>query len=171
LLDTKRLMFRRYTYDDLDFLASLLADPNMVRYIGNGVTRTREEAVSFLEWILGHYEDKRGTGLMLAIRKEDSLPIGHVGLVPQRIEDKDEIEVGYWIARNHWGQGLATEAASAFLRYGQEKLGLNRMVSLIQPGNLASIAVAQKIGMRLERMVHFRTREVCLYTSHHNITP
>ncbi|NGQ94196.1 GNAT family N-acetyltransferase [Brevibacillus sp. SYP-B805] len=165
MLETERLLFRRYTDDDLDFLTSMLTDPLMVRYIGHGQIRTREEIRAFLDRILGHYAAGKGTGLMLAVQKQDGQPVGHVGLVPQQVEGRDEMEVGYWIARAHWGKGLASEAASAFLAYGRETLGLPRLVSLIHPANAASIGVAKKIGMSFERMVTFRGRDVCLYAA------
>jgi [ribosomal protein S5]-alanine N-acetyltransferase len=63
------------------------------------------------------------------------------------------VEVAYTIAREYWGQGLATEAAQAILQYGFEKLHLARLVSLIEPENIASQRVAGKIGMTFERRV------------------
>ena len=66
------------------------------------------------------------------------------------IEGTEEIEVAYMLHSQFWGRGLATEAARAILKYGFETAGLSRLISVINPGNIASARVAEKIGMRLE---------------------
>jgi RimJ/RimL family protein N-acetyltransferase len=164
MLESERLLFRKYAPSDFHFLESMLTNPEVVRFIGNGETKTKTEAVKFMEWIFSTYQQEAGTGLMLAVSKADGRFIGHVGLVPQNIEGSPEIEVGYWIAREHWGNGFATEAASAFVNYGINVLGLRRLVSLIQPANTASIGVAKKIGMRFERELIYKSRHVSLYS-------
>ena len=98
-LTSERLVFRLYNYNDLDFLISMLKDPEMMQYIGNGHTRNIEEAHTFLERILGHYEQNKEFGLKLLIRKEDGIPVGHAGIVPQHIDGENELEIGYWITR------------------------------------------------------------------------
>jgi ribosomal-protein-alanine N-acetyltransferase len=67
------------------------------------------------------------------------------------IDGRPEVEVAYMIAKEHWGQGLGTEAARGILDYGFEHLGLSRLICLIDRDNLASIKVATKIGMRFEK--------------------
>jgi len=162
-LETARLRFRLYTDEDFPFLFSLLSDAETVRYIGNGQVRTKEEALQFMGWIQNHYATKKGTGLLLIVGKEDGQPLGHAGLVPQQIEGIDEIEVGYWISRPYWGNGLASEAVNALLQYGKS-LDIQRIVALIQPENRASVNVATKCGLDFEKSVLFKEREVSLYT-------
>jgi len=77
--------------------------------------------------------------------------IGRSGLLPWTIEGQNEIEVAYSLAQDFWGQGLATEAAQGIVQYGFEKLNLSRLICLIDPANVASQRVAEKIGMTLER--------------------
>lgn len=161
-VETKRLLLRPYTMDDLDFFASLWADPAVVRYIGEGVTRNRKEAGEGLERIIEGYAS--GYGLLAAWHKEEKRLIGHVGLIQQEVDGKREIELGYWLARNFWGQGLATEAALALRDHAFNALGLKRIISLIQPGNAASIAVAERVGMELERHATFKGQAVCIYS-------
>jgi ribosomal-protein-alanine N-acetyltransferase len=92
-------------------------------------------------------------GLWATVYKGSGKFIGRCGLLPWDIEGQPQVEVAYTIARDYWGQGLATEAAQAILKYGFEKLNLARLVSLIEPENIASQRVAEKIGMSFEKRV------------------
>lgn len=163
-LSSERLVFRLYDHDDFDFLFSMLNDSNMMQYIGNGHTRNIEEAHAFLERILGHYEQNKEFGLKVLIRKEDGIPVGHAGIVPQHIDGEVELEIGYWIARKFWGDGYASEAAHALLTRGVDQLGLTRLISLIQPGNIRSSRIAIKNGMELEKEIMLKEKPVSLYT-------
>lgn len=166
-IETNRLLLRPYSMNDLDFFTSLWADPKVVRYIGEGVTRDRGEAEERLQRIIVGYES--GYGLLAASHKTEKRLVGHVGLVRQEVDGKREIELGYWLACEFWGQGLATEAALALRDHAFDVLGRNRIISLIQPGNAASIAVAERVGMKLERQATFKGQSVCIYSMHaHN---
>ena len=90
-------------------------------------------------------------GLWATVHKETGRFIGRCGLLPWTIDGKDEVEVAFTIAREYWGQGLATEAARAILQHGLEGLNLSRLICLIELENIASQRVAEKIGMRFER--------------------
>jgi RimJ/RimL family protein N-acetyltransferase len=92
-------------------------------------------------------------GLWAAIYKQTGKFIGRCGLLPWTIEDQREVEVAYTIAQEYWGQGLATESACGILEYGFEKLNLSRLICLIDPENIVSQRVAEKIGMTLEKKV------------------
>ncbi|RWZ58600.1 N-acetyltransferase [Halobacillus fulvus] len=164
-IETQRLRIRKYTEKDFDFLYHLLSDPEMVRYIGQGQTKDEKGTQQFLNWIYGTYEYGLGRGLMVLEHKTDRTPIGHAGLVPQLIDGMEELEIGYWISRDHWGNGYATEAAKALKDYAVIELEERRLVSLIQAGNLASIHVASKLGMELERKMFLNDRKVYLYSS------
>jgi ribosomal-protein-alanine N-acetyltransferase len=92
-------------------------------------------------------------GLWATIYKETETFIGRCGLLPWNIDDVMEVEVAYLIDKSYWGQGLATEAAMGILQYGFEQLNLTRLICLVDPGNIASQKVAEKIGMTLEKIV------------------
>ncbi|RFU67036.1 GNAT family N-acetyltransferase [Bacillus sp. V59.32b] len=160
---SERLYFQPYEEKDFEFLFSLLSDPKMVQYIGNG--QTRNGAKKFLDWIYCTYEAGPDLGLMVLVRKEDNTPIGHAGLVPQVIDREEEIEIGYWIAQDYWGKGYATEAAKALRDHGINQLGKKRLIALIQPGNLASREVAKKIGMNCEKEIVLSGQHVCVYSN------
>lgn len=163
-IETARLQFCEYRDENFEFLYSLLADPEVVRFIGNGKTRGREGALEFLYWVYRSYRENPELGLRLLVRTEDNVPIGHAGLVKQTIEGAEELEIGYWIARDHWGQGYAKEAAKALREYGIKQLGKKRFISLIQTGNTASRKVAEHIGMRLEKEIQLSGKDVSLYS-------
>ena len=150
ILETRRLVLRRLESSDLDSLSALYGDPEVRRYFPEG-TLTREETRAELEWFVdGHPEDP-ALGLWATIHKETDRFIGRCGLLPWTIDERPEVEVAYMLARDYWGQGLGTEAAQAILDYGFDQLNLPRLICLIDSDNLASITVAERIGMTFER--------------------
>src|SRR5207342_2957380 len=119
------------------------------RYFPEG-TLTREETLEEIEWFLQGHPKHPQLGLWATIHRPSGRFIGRCGLLPWTIEGRFEVEVAYLLARPFWGQGLATEAASAIVRHAFDRLGYSRLVCLIDPANAPSIRVAERIGMRLE---------------------
>ena len=150
ILETDRLILRRQTPDDLDALWALYTDPDVVRFIPDA-PRSREEAREELEWHMNGHPRRPELGLWATIHNQTGAFIGRCGLLPWTIDGQDEVEVAYLLAKTHWGQGLASEAAQAILTYGFEQLGLSRLICMIEPDNLASIRVAERIGMTFEK--------------------
>ena len=163
-IESSRLIFRQYNDDDFEFLYSLLSDPEMVKYIGLGKTRDKEGTKIFLEWIYSTYKISSDRGLMVFINKDNNIQIGHAGLIPQTVDGSDELEIGYWISRKHWEKGYATEAAITLRDYGRNQLGKDRFIALIQPDNLVSKKVANKLGMRLEKEIVLAGRNVHVHS-------
>jgi ribosomal-protein-alanine N-acetyltransferase len=164
ILETERLVLRKLTLEDLDALAELYRDPEVRRFFPDG-TRTREETLEELEWIIDVYYGRHGFGLWATLLKESGEFVGRCGLIPWTIEGRDEVEVAYLLGRPHWGQGLATEAARAVVTHAFTELRLPRLICLIDPANAASKAVAVKIGMSFERKVLDEYGESLLYSS------
>jgi ribosomal-protein-alanine N-acetyltransferase len=152
ILETKRLMLRRLVMDDLDELFMLYSDPEIRKYYPEGVL-TYEETKEELEWFLNGHPRHPELGLWATIHKETGQFIGRCGLLPWNIDDVLEVEVAYLINKSYWRQGLATEAAMGILQYGFEQLNLTRLICLVDPGNIASQKVAEKMGMTLEKKV------------------
>lgn len=150
ILETKRLILRHQVLQDLDALWALYCDPEITKYIPDA-PRSRDEAREELEWHMNGHPRFPELGLWATIHKETGRFIGRCGLLPWTIDGQQEVEVAYTIARDYWGQGLATEAAQAILQYGFEKLNLSRLISVIEAENIASQKVAEKIGMTFER--------------------
>jgi RimJ/RimL family protein N-acetyltransferase len=137
------LRLRAFKRSDLNAMAALYADPEVVRFWPRPPLRAE---------IARQIDDQieacamRGWGAWCA-ELHDGTFVGRVGLSPRVVEGRDEVEVGYAIAREHWGQGYATEAARASRDWAFEFLGVPQVVSFIVPDNLRSIAVARRNGM------------------------
>ncbi len=147
LLETSRLRLREMSLDDLEFVAAMLADPEVMRYYPK--CYSRDEAAAWIQRQMDRYS-RFGHGLWLVSDKATSQPVGQVGLVMQTVRALDEREVGYLIHRPFWRRGFATEAAVACRDYALTGLGSEHVISLIRPENLRSQGVARKIGMRPE---------------------
>jgi RimJ/RimL family protein N-acetyltransferase len=150
IIETNRLVLRLLQIEDLDELFLFYSDPDVIKFIPDA-PRTYSEVRKELEWFLnGHPADPR-LGLWATIHKETGRFIGRCGLLPWRIDETDEVEVAFALAKEFWGQGLGTEAAQGILDYALRNLGLKRLVCLIEQENQASIKVAMKIGMSFEK--------------------
>ena len=150
ILETERLLFRHLVPEDLDALYRLYSDPEIRRYFPEG-TLTYAETKEELEWFLNGHPRHPELGLWATIHRATNQFVGRCGLLPWTLEGRAEVEVAYLLDKAFWGQGLATEAAGAILRYGFEQLQLRRLVCLVDPNNEASINVARKMGMALEK--------------------
>jgi RimJ/RimL family protein N-acetyltransferase len=144
-LETERLWLRPFTFADLDALASINSDPEVMRYTGNGEPVSRAETESRLHRYMAH-QRQHGFGLWAAIHKQDHVLIGFCGL--QFVHGHDEIEIGFRLAKQYWNRGLATEGAAATLHYAFGDLRLDRVIGLTKHENVASQRVLEKIGMR-----------------------
>lgn len=163
ILETQRLYLRHMEPGDLDNLYALYSDPVVRRYFPEGVL-TRRETLEELNWFLNGHPQHPELGLWATIEKESNCFIGRCGLLPWTIDGQYEVEVAYMLARPYWGQGLATEAAQGIANYAFEKLGLARLICLIDRDNIASIRVAQKIGMAFEKEGHDDKGPYLLYS-------
>jgi RimJ/RimL family protein N-acetyltransferase len=149
VLETERLLLRRMTPDDVDALLEVLGDPiAMVHY---PAPFNRERVEEWVGWNLRNYED-HGYGLWAVVLKETMACVGDCGLTWQVIDaaGNRELEVGWHIRRDLWNHGLATEAGRACRDYARDQLRRPHLISLITQENLASQAVARKLGMRAE---------------------
>jgi RimJ/RimL family protein N-acetyltransferase len=147
---TARLAFREMGENDLDVMAELLSDPEVMTYYDYPKDRT--EALAWIRWNQRLYQE-RGFGLWLIELRETGAFVGDCGLTPQDVEGTTEIEVGYHVRRSLQGRGYATEAAAASRDYGSDVLGLDRLIAIIHPDNVASQRVAEKIGLSLEKEI------------------
>jgi ribosomal-protein-alanine N-acetyltransferase len=150
ILETSRLILRQMRPDDADALALVLSDPETMRFYPAPFDRARVE-----QWIarqILRYMDN-GCGLWAMVLKSKPEVIGDCGLTFQNIDGANEVEIGYHVRRDHWGQGLAPEAARACRDFGFARLPVERIVSLIRPANLPSRRVAEKNGMTVWKEV------------------
>jgi RimJ/RimL family protein N-acetyltransferase len=150
VIETERLLLRAWRPGDAEPFAALNADREVTRYL-RGPMR-RDESDELLARIRGHWQ-QHGFGLYAVEVKESSAFAGFVGLaIPSFLpEVLPAVEVGWRLAREHWGNGYATEGARVSLAHGFGELGLKQIVSLIDPRNTASIRVAERLDMERGR--------------------
>jgi ribosomal-protein-alanine N-acetyltransferase len=165
-LETPRLVLRDKRADDLDFVASLYADENVMRWIGDGCTLARDEVearfvrVMAIESEPGH---ERWDAFKILVRKADGVRVGQVGLLRNAIDGVPDVEIGWWLAPFAWGQGYATEAALALRDFAFGELGLDHLSIVLHAENARSVAVARGIGGVYARQAIYRERSVTLY--------
>ncbi|WP_305788286.1 GNAT family N-acetyltransferase [Symbioplanes lichenis] len=145
-IDTDRLLLREWHDDDLDALAAMNSDPEVMRYILDGATLDRAESARRLQRYQRAWAEQ-GIGLF-AVEAGGGL-VGWAGFaVPEFLpEVLPAIEIGWRFARETWGRGYATEAAAAALRWGFDEYGLERVISIRHPDNVRSERVMTKIGL------------------------
>lgn len=148
-LESARLVMRPWRDEDLPAFAELCADPQVMRYFPDTLSRLQSAAV--IGRIRGHFAEN-GFGLWALERKDTGQFIGFTGL--NRVEFDASftpaVEIAWRLAREHWGLGYASEAAWTTLRCGFGQLDLDEMVAFTATANLASEKVMQAIGMRRE---------------------
>jgi RimJ/RimL family protein N-acetyltransferase len=152
---TSRLAFREMTPDDLDDMAALLGDPQVMRYYPH--PKTRQEALAWIAWNQRLYRE-HGFGLWLLTLRATGEFVGDCGLTPQQVDGVTELEVGYHVRAALQGRGLATEAAAACCDYARDVLGVDRLIAIIALGNRPSQRVAEKLGLSLERQTDSQGR-------------
>ena len=151
VLETERLILRKLSIDDADFMVDLLNQPSFLRYIGDKEVRSIADAVRYIQTgPLASYE-RFGFGLYLVELRESGASIGICGLLKR--DSLPDIDVGFAFLPAYWSQGYAFESAAAVMNYGREVLGLRRIVAITSLDNDASIRVLEKIGLSFERLI------------------
>ncbi len=161
---TKRLVLRPFCENDANTLAEILADPDVMKFSLSG-PYSLEQTQKSLTHIISSYESG-GMGLWAVMHKTDDNLIGSCGFYVQEIDGQREIELSYRFAKEYWGKGLATEAAKATCQYAFGRLGLKRLISIIEAENAASIRIAEKCGMVHEKDAVFHNTPVRIYAVH-----
>src|SRR3954471_15868380 len=146
ILETERLILRQWREDDFEDYARICADPEVMRYLG-GKPFTRLEAWRHIAFFIGHWQ-LRGYGHWAVEEKASGQMIGRIGFLNP--VGWPAFEIGWTLAREHWGKGYATEGARRALEYAFTELDKEHVISLIHPENRASIRVAERLGERPE---------------------
>jgi len=153
ILQTTRLLLREFTPQDADALGLVLSDPQTMRYYPAPYDRAGVE--QWIERNRQRYQDD-GVGLWAMELKKTQELISDCGIIRQQIEGEHLYEIGYHLRRDHWHQGLATEAAIACRDWAFAHLKTERLISLIRPENLPSRRVAERNGMTIWKEVGWR---------------
>jgi len=151
VLETSRLIIRRLSIEDADFILELVNGPSWLRFIGDKGVRTIAGAREYiLKGPVESYE-RFGFGLYLTELKGNGIPIGICGLIKR--ESLKDVDLGFAFLPKFWGAGYAYESASAVMAYGKSAFGLNRIVAVTTPDNHSSVKVLEKLGFRFEQMI------------------
>lgn len=150
VLETTRLILRWLEVEDAEFIFELLNEPSFLRFVGDKGVRSIADAREYiLHGPIASYEHF-GFGLFRTELKTGD-PIGICGLLKR--DSLEDVDIGFALLPEYWGQGYAFEAASAVLTYAGEVFALQRIVAITDPDNFASIKLLEKLGLRFERMV------------------
>ena len=165
VLETERLILRRLTVEDGEFMLELLNDPSWLRFIGDKGVRTLDDARDYILKSLVAMYERLGFGLYLTELKGEGIPIGICGLIKR--DSLEDVDLGFAFLPKFRGQGYAYESAFAVMAYGKRTLGLNRLVAITAPDNHGSARLLEKLGFKFERMVKLSddSAEVSLFAS------
>ena len=149
---------------DLDDMCTLLGDAEVMRYYPRA--KSRSEVQRWINWSKDNYAT-HGFGLWVIEHRTTGDFIGDCGLTWQNVDGQEVLEVGYHVLPERQGQGLATEGASACLRHGFETLDATMVTAIINPDNMASRRVAERIGMTVWKRTRDPSRApIVVYSSH-----
>jgi RimJ/RimL family protein N-acetyltransferase len=159
LLETERLLLRPIESGDLDELCGLYSDADVMKFL-HVPPMTREQIEARHTFMLDHWR-LHGFGMWMMFRKTDDAFVGRCGL--RYLDDTQHIELGYTLHKAFWGQGLATEASQAVVRFAFESLKLPRLVAVCDPQHTASMNVMRKVGMSHAGTGRFYNSECVMY--------
>jgi [ribosomal protein S5]-alanine N-acetyltransferase len=166
LLTTERTYLRQFAQSDLNDLYELNRDPEVMKYVGRKPLVSIYEAQLDLTRYLSFYIRASKLGVWACTEKESGALIGLALL--KKLEPTEEIEVGYRFHRSYWGQGIATEVCKALVEYGFTQVGLQKIVGITHPDNLASQKVLKKCGLSFEKKWWYQQTEINYYSIYKN---
>ena len=163
IITTDKLSISHLSFTDAEFIVELLNEPSFIQFIGDRNVRTNQDARKFLkDGPLNSY-DEYGFGLFKVslIGAHDAL--GICGLVKRK--ELPHPDLGFAFLEAQWGNGYAIEASRAVLRHAASKLGLLRVIAIVNEDNEASIRLLTKLGFKFEKMVRMaaETKDICQY--------
>jgi RimJ/RimL family protein N-acetyltransferase len=149
---------------DLDFVAAMLADPEVMRFWPR--CYSRPEAEAWIKRQIDRYA-AHGCGYWLVFDKTGVGPIGQAGIMMITVDGAEEPALGYILHRPYWGRGLATEAAAVSLQYALGSLGFERVICPIRPVNVPSLRVAWRLGLKPEKHTTYAGFDHLIFTISH----
>jgi ribosomal-protein-alanine N-acetyltransferase len=150
IVRTRRLVLRQLESSDAEFILELLNEPSFLQFVGDKEVRNLTDARAYISKGPMDSYARHGFGLYAACL-HDHTPIGICGLVKR--EGLDDVDLGFAFLSRYRSRGYAVEAAAAILTHAGQVHPRQRIVAITSPGNLASIAVLEKIGLKFERTI------------------
>lgn len=159
-LETDRLEIRKLELDDAGFMLDLLNQPSFHQFIGDRGVRTLEEARTYIEDRAFAAYEKNGFGPFAVVLKTDGRVIGIVSVLDR--DELDHVDIGFAFLPDSWQQGFATEATSAVMDFAFQDLGLEKIIAITQPDNIASIKTLDKMGLSFAGMTRLGDEDIDL---------
>lgn len=148
IIRTDRLILRPFSMDDVSASYEMEQNPAVNKYTGDGGVKSLEVMGQLISNVINVDYANYGFGRMAIVSIEDNCFIGFAGL--KYLADIDEVDLGYRLRQEYWGRGLATEASAACVKFGFEELGLDKIVAFVEPENVGSSRVLDKLGFQFE---------------------
>ncbi len=163
-LETQRLLLRTWEPDDFEAYAAMSAEPEVMRFLSHdGKPLSRFDAWRSFAAQVGHWK-LRGFGMFAVVERTSGDLVGRIG--PWQPEGWPDFEIGWTLGGKYWGRGYATEAVKACITYSFTELRRSHLISIIDPDNIRSIRVAERVGEQLEGTVtlpHLPNRTLLQY--------
>ncbi len=161
-LETERLQIRNWRWpEDEEGARLIFCDPDVMRFIPAGTFAP--DVVPRVVQRMIERDAHDGFGVWPVVEKSSGGVIGECGIT--YIQETADVEIAWLFSRAAWGKGFATEAAGAVLRYALGEAGLTTVYALVVPENRASIAVANRLGMRFDRVARAYKRDMLRYVA------
>ena len=153
VIDTGRLVLRRFTLEDLRAFYQLTSRTEIIRYAQSKPVASLEDALEMMKAAPFHDYATYGYGRFACVWKETGDVIGFSGV--KFVPEISDTELGYRFFPEYWGKGLATEAGQASIEFARSDLGLKRLVAMVHPDNVASARVLAKLGFSVEKRLSY----------------
>lgn len=160
-MKTARVLIREFARSDAQDLSKILIDPLVMEFSSKGPL-TEADTLSFIEWCIRSYQE-HGYGQWALIEKKSGALIGCCGLSHATVDGADEVEIGYRLAQDQWGKGLASEAADRVLDHGFDICNIKSIVGIVSPRHEASIRVLEKVGFQSFSETRYSGWDVRIY--------
>jgi RimJ/RimL family protein N-acetyltransferase len=158
VLETERLILRRFIHEDAPFILQLVNEPSFIQNIGDRGVRTLSDAERYLATGPISSYARNGFGLYLVQLKESGKSIGMCGLIKR--ETLGHVDVGYAFRPTFWSKGYASESVKGVLNYAKQVIGLNHVIAIVDPNNQGSIRVLEKAGFHYEKMIQLNADDI-----------
>ena len=160
--DSKRLFFRKIHISDFNDWLVFHNDPKTSAHWSSDLKSPEIECKAWYKWQFHRYENDLG-GMNALIEKNTGRLVGHCGLLVQKVDDIEELEIGYSILPEFWNKGYATEAAIKCRDYAFENNLTDSLISIISLSNKASAKVAKRMGMTIDKLTEYNSNKVNIF--------
>lgn len=172
IIETERLLLREFTMDDFEAVYEFNSNLELHKYTGDEIIQSLDRAKEIIRDIWLEDYKKYGYGRWAAIYKPENRIIGFAGL--KYLPEFDQTDIGFRFLPEYWGKGLATEASLEIIKYGFEKLGIDKIIGIAMADNIGSWRVLEKIGLTLYKVDEYDGEESNWYkieknTAHNHI--